>query len=267
MPVRSAEIRSTEIRRISQNAVEPTPRNDVRDLQEPVEEALVVSDSLGHRGGLACGDQAIVPEPSELGVGHEFGVVVRRLRDVELGDGHRRDGFQLSRFETVGEREETFLLRFDFRRGPFGQCRERVPVPESSLDPVLHTRGEKDLADVRAVAFVVVAPFGGEVFVVAGHGREGFGRDAFVEFFLADEADDGVAAFDVVVEEVEGLSGGVGFQPERDLAEFDGEGVEIDSVDAGPDYVAEGDAEGARGGLFFSGADDGEFGRDAAGGG
>ena len=63
-------------------------------------------------------------------------------------------------------------------------------------------------------------------------------------FLARGKADDGVAAFDVVVEEVERLAGDVGFEPEGDFAEFDGEGVQVHAVDAVADDVADGLAEG-----------------------
>ena len=81
------------------------------------------------------------------------------------------------------------------------------------------------------------------------------------------EADDGVAAFDVVVEEIEGFAGRVGFQPEGDLAKLDGERVEIDAVDAVADDIANGLTEGGGAGLVIAGADHGEFRGNAAGGG
>lgn len=120
---------------------------------------------------------------------------------------------------------------------------------------------------VGALGFVGFAEGGGDVFVITGEGLEGFVGDAFFEFVLGDEADDGVAAFDVVVEEIEGFAGAVGFQPECDFAEFHGEGVEVHSVDAVADHIAYGLAEGGGAGLVVAGANDGEFRGNTAGGG
>ena len=48
-------------------------------------------------------------------------------------------------------------------------------------------------------------------------------------------ADEGVAAAEVGVEERQGLAGGGGGQPQGDLGEFDGHGIEVDAVDAALD--------------------------------
>ena len=45
-------------------------------------------------------------------------------------------------------------------------------------------------------------------------------------------ADEGVAVAEVVVEEGEGLGGGDGFEPESEFGEFDGNGVEVDAIEA-----------------------------------
>ena len=50
--------------------------------------------------------------------------------------------------------------------------------------------------------------------------------------FFHDAADEGVAVAEVVVEEGKGLGGGDGFEPEGELGEFDGDGVEVDAVEA-----------------------------------
>ncbi len=120
---------------------------------------------------------------------------------------------------------------------------------------------------ILTLLFVGVTEGLGGVFVVVGQGFEGFVGDAVVEFVGGDEAHNGVAALDVVVEEVEGFAGDVGLQPEGDFAEFDREGVEVHAVDAGADDIAEGEAEGGGRGLFLAGADGGEFVGNTAGGG
>jgi len=64
--------------------------------------------------------------------------------------------------------------------------------------------------------------------VIAGHCGEGLVGDALVHVLAPDEAHDGVAALDVVVEEVERLAGIVGLEPEGDLAQLDSKWVEVD---------------------------------------
>jgi hypothetical protein len=119
----------------------------------------------------------------------------------------------------------------------------------------------------RGLAFLLVAlaQQRGDVLVVARQRGKGFVGHAALGFLAPGKADDGVAALDVVVEEVERFAGVVGFQPEGDLAEFHGQRVQVDAVDAFADDVADGGAKGAGRGLLLAGAHDGELGGDAAG--
>ena len=103
--------------------------------------------------------------------------------------------------------------------------------------------------------------------VVARHGGKGFVGHALVHVFAPDKADDGVAALDVVVEEVERLAGIVGFEPEGNLAEFDRQRVQVHAVDAGADHVAQRGAVSRGRGLLLAGADDGKLRGDAPCGG
>ena len=70
-----------------------------------------------------------------------------------------------------------------------------------------------------------------------------------------------------MVEEGERLAGDVGFEPEGNFAQLDGERIEVHAVDAVADDVAHGFAEGGGAGLVVAGAEDGERGTDAPGGG
>src|ERR1019366_10706324 len=79
------------------------------------------------------------------------------------------------------------------------------------------------------------------------------------------KADDGVAAFDVVVQKVERLAGVVGLQPKGDPAEIHSERIEVHSIDTSSDHVAQCRAKSRWRGLFLPGPDYGEFGGDAAG--
>ena len=103
--------------------------------------------------------------------------------------------------------------------------------------------------------------------MVAGDGVVCAVGDAFFEHGEVEDADEGVAVLDVVVEEGEGEAGGVCFDPEGDFAEVDGERVLVDGVDALLDDVAQGLAALALVGFGAGGADAGEFGGDPAGGG
>ena len=120
-----------------------------------------------------------------------------------------------------------------------------------------------------ALAFFAVLLFVGGCrgFFVAGYGVVCAVGDALFEDVEVEDADEGVAVLDVVVEEGEGEAGGVCFDPEGDFAEVDGEGVLVDGVDAVLDDVAECFAVGFGVGLVLGGADAREFAGDAACGG
>lgn len=115
--------------------------------------------------------------------------------------------------------------------------------------------------------FIPFAEEGRGVFVIAGERLEGFVGNAFFEFFAFHETDDGIAAFDVVVEETEWFAGNVGFEPESDFAELDSERVQIDAIDAVSDDIADGFAVGGRAWLIIPGADNGQSDGNAASGG
>ena len=208
------------------------------------------------------------PVETEVGVGDEFLGV--GLGQIELGD---RDGEDLFEGVGVGGGDKflvTLFLGGDLVGRLFGQAGDFAPALEDVGELLVGGGGEVELLlaflVVVALGLVALAEFRGDVLVVAGQGLEGFVGDAAFDIFAAGVADDGVAAFDVVIEEIQGFAGDVGFEPEGDLAEFDGERVDVDAVDAFVDDIAHGSAECFRRGLFFAGADDGEFGGDATGG-
>ena len=80
-------------------------------------------------------------------------------------------------------------------------------------------------------------------------------------------AEEGVAALDMVVEEGERLARVHGFEPEGDLAELDGHGVDVHAVYAVGDNFAEGVADSGEGGGVFAGAVGGDLAGEAVGGG
>ena len=191
---------------------------------------------------------------------------------VELGDG---DGGDLAEqpgiLPSAKSSKRAFLASIS--AGVCSGRAERSRQPrENGVELLLHARSESraSSAALRAPcvsALLRLRKARGDVLVVAGQGGEGFVGHALVQFLAADKADDGVAALDVVVEEVERLAGDVGLEPEGDLAEFHGQRVEVDAVDAVADDVADRRAVGARRGLLLAGAHDGQLGGDAAGGG
>ena len=174
--------------------------------------------------------------------------------------------------EIVEERSLLAHLRIgrldglDFGGGVLPACADFGGLGRD-LDPTLiiprHSEGKLALA-FFAVALLVGV---GSRFVVAGYRLIRAVRNARFEHVAVEDADEGVAVFDVVVEEGEGEAGGVGFDPEGDFAEVYGEGVFVDGVDALLDDVAAGVAAFLVVGFGGGGADFGELVADASGGG
>lgn len=67
-------------------------------------------------------------------------------------------------------------------------------------------------------------------------------------------------ALNVMVKEIERLTGSVGFEPEGNFAKLDSQWIEVNAVDALADDIANGGTKSRRRRLFFAGADDGQFG-------
>lgn len=82
-----------------------------------------------------------------------------------------------------------------------------------------------------------------------------------------DVADNGVAALDVVVEKIEWLTRIVRFEPERYLAEFDGQWIQVHAKNTSADHIAHGRAKGDGRWLLFTRAYGGQCRGDTAGGG
>ena len=85
---------------------------------------------------------------------------------------------------------------------------------------------------------VLLLQGGADLAVVAFDRGEGGVGQAFGEQGGGD-AEEGVADADVLVQVGQGLAGFQGFQPERDLGQFGGHGVDVDAVDAAADHAAQ----------------------------
>ena len=222
----------------------------------------------GHGGRLRPAVSALGPIAAELGIGNESRVILRRLGNVELRDRDRGDLVQPEASLPCRESDEALFLGLDLGGRALGQRGKLVPLRQLPSSCCCIAGARRIWPDIRTVlAYSSLRRLRSEVLVVAGHRGEGFVGDALVQFLAPDKADDGVAAFDVVVQKVERLAGVVGFQPERDLAEFDGERVQVHAVDAGADHVADRGAKGRGRWLLLAGANDGELGGDAPRGG
>ncbi len=158
------------------------------------------------------------------------------------------------RLETV---EPLFLLA-DVRGAGVGDALDGLGLGAEFRERVGVGDGEEGhlAAAGLAVAFL---EGGGSAFVVARDGREGLVGDTLLDDVESEDADEGIAASDVVIEEGEGLALGVGFDPEGDATELDGEGVLVHAIDAVSDDVADGFADAFGGGLVLVGSDAGEL--------
>ncbi|MCB1099837.1 MAG: hypothetical protein KDN22_29995 [Verrucomicrobiae bacterium] len=125
---------------------------------------------------------------------------------------------------------------------------------------------DEEAADAFALALVAGLEEGAGFGVVAGESFVGAIGDAFL-----DEggrgAEQGVAAADVVVEERKWLAGFERLDPEGDLAQLDGHRVDVDSIQAAANHIAQGVLVVVRSRFVLAGADGGEGAGKTVGGG
>jgi len=115
-----------------------------------------------------------------------------------------------------------------------------------------------------AVAPVDPPQFSANCLVVAGQPLEGsVGHTRFQHIELED-ADEAVAAADAVVEKAQWQARGMAFDPQRHLAQIDGERVFVDRIEAMSDHVAQCGAVGFRRRLGLTATDDRQFAPDVA---
>ena len=110
----------------------------------------------------------------------------------------------------LGEGGEAFLLGVDLGGSLLGQGRKRLPLFEHCIEVAAQLGREVEgrLFLVLQIFLVFLAVGRRDLLVVAGQGLEGLRRHALAEFLATCEADNGVAALDVVVQEVERLCRG-----------------------------------------------------------
>ena len=189
------------------------------------------------------------PVKAKVSVGNEPVAVRRRLGQVELGNRDGGDLLQQRGIPALGQVKIAALLGRDIFGRAFRQARDFAPTVQDGIELLLDFRSEVEsgLVFPGTLGFVALAEGGGGRLVVAGHGGECFvGHTAF-QLVTVSKAHDGIAAFDMVVEEVERLAV-VSFGAESHLTQFDSQGVQI-HVDALADNVAYGDAEGSGAGC------------------
>ncbi len=217
---------------------------DLGELEPPVEEPVLggaVEDGPG--GGLA--EQGARVDPRQG---------ARRDGDVVLGLGLDEGGApgvgaELLAGEVGGGEVGGIPARGLVDVGEAGHCRgQRVGEAAAEVGVADGGLGDVEEALVALVAFELVVPLqaGDDALVVAGEGDEGVVGDA-----CGDQggggAEQGVADLDVGVEEGQRPAGAHRLEPEADLGEFGGHGVEVDAVDAAGDDVVEGVLDVGRG--------------------
>ena len=254
-------------RRIAEDDVEAAVfQHDIGEFERPVEVGVLLGSVHG------CAEQVAA------GVAGEGAADVRRGRGrVRLGFGARFErgeegvgpevagGFPGPPFGALAADAAVMIFRAaDLPWSALRAVRERDEFPRE-IARVAGREVERELALAFFAVLLLIGAGGG--FFVAGDGVVRAVGDALFEDVEVEDADEGVAVLDVVVEEGEGEAGGVCFDPEGDFAEVDGEGVLVDGVDAVLDDVAERFAVSSRVGLVLAGADACEFACDAAGGG
>src|SRR3989442_7045043 len=170
MTVGTAQVLSTQIRRVEQDAVEGASRENVGKLQKPVEEALAVRCGPGCSGGLALWMALAAPVEAEVGVSDQLCAVLRRLGQVELGNGDSDDLVEQPGIPALGEVEvAAFLGRNVFWRA-FRQAGDFAPAAQDGVKLLLDCRGkvEPDLVFPGTLGLVALAEGGSGLLIIAG---------------------------------------------------------------------------------------------------
>ena len=246
MAVGAAQRLAPQIRRIAQDAVEATARQNLRELQEPVEEALLDGRPPGRSCGLALRRSPSRQVFPVFAVGNRQ--VRLRLGQIELGNG---DGGNLVEQPGVLALREINVARplgVDLRRRPFGQGGDFAPAAQHRIHLLLQgwRQVEGHLFLLFAFSLVAFAQQFGHRLVVAGQRGKSCVGHALLQVGPLHKAHNRIATLDVVVKEVERFAGAVRFQPERHFAQFHRQRIEVHAVDAGADHIAHRRAERRR---------------------
>ncbi len=230
-----------------------------------MEEAQLAGQRLG------CAGEAGIVERAGQGLAH---VVGRRhgLALAQVGEEGRRPEVAGSLQAAEAGITLQLLVRLLFSpplvNCPFGHLRDmfsETPQVEQRLVEGDNVGREGELASpFLAVASLDAARLrflGRVVALVCLVG------DTIPQYCKVEDADQRVAALDPVVEEGERLAGDMGLDPERDLAEFDGQWVLIDGVEAVGNDVAQGFAHGLGRWFLLAGANPGQLASEPAGSG
>ena len=121
-----------------------------------------------------------------------------------------------------------------------GRAESEPPLFEDRVEAAAQLWGEvkERLFLVLQIFLVFLAIRPGDLLVVSGQCLESLRWHTLAQLLAACETDDGVAALDMVVEEIEGLARNVRFQPQGHLAQLHRQRVHIDAVDAVADHVS-----------------------------
>ena len=149
--------------------------------------------------------------------------------------------------------------------GRLGQVGNRAEGSGNPRDILLDAVAKQRI--LLRLVLVALPDIARDLLVVAGHRLVRVVGNARFQRLQVEHADQAVAAFDVMVEEGERQALAVTFDPQRDLAQVDGERILVDGVDAVADDIADGLAIVGRARLGLAGAHARQLTADAARGG
>ena len=210
-----------------------------------MEKSLFQTDSKRFRYRLTLGCLLSLQETAVFGIGDQFVFVGVGFFDIKLGNRHGGDFGQGPGILALAEFLKSALFAVDLCRGLFRQIGQFPPAIHNGIELLLYHRVEyQQLPFFVSLVFIFLSKQRGNVFFITRLGSKGFIRYAALQFLASGKTDDGVTAFDMVVEKVERFAGIVRFQPQRDLAQFHGQGVQVHAVNALTDYIADGGTKG-----------------------
>ena len=86
MTISAAQSLPTQIRRIPQNTIKPTPIHDFRKFQKPMKKTLFQTDSKRFRYGLTLWRLLSLQETAIFGIGYQFVLVGICFFNIKLGN-------------------------------------------------------------------------------------------------------------------------------------------------------------------------------------
>jgi len=179
---------------------------------------------FGYRLTLRC--LLSLQEAAVFGIGDQFVFVGVGFFDIKLGNRHGGDFGQGPGILALAEFLKSVFFAVNLCGGLFRQIGQFPPAIHNGIKLLLYHRVEhQQLPFLVSLVFIFLSKQRGNVFFITRLGRKGFIRYASLQFLASGKTDDGVTAFDMVVEKVERFAGVVRFQPQRNFTQFHSQGV------------------------------------------